>query len=43
MHAALIGFTRMNSSHNGVRLGQALYKLILRIEIIEQVSKELLF
>ena len=43
LHAALIGFTRMNEAHNGLRLGQALYKMILWIGIVEKVSLVLYF
>ncbi|KAF7350175.1 putative AC transposase [Mycena venus] len=35
---ALIGFTRLNSAHNGVRLGQALYKIVSRLGIQKQVG-----
>ncbi|KAJ6521738.1 hypothetical protein B0H19DRAFT_684815 [Mycena capillaripes] len=30
---ALLGFTRINYAHNGVRLGQALYKIVARLGI----------
>ncbi|KIJ26340.1 hypothetical protein M422DRAFT_272627 [Sphaerobolus stellatus SS14] len=36
LHAALIGFTCMNESHNGLRLGQALYKIIARIDLVNK-------
>lgn len=35
--AALIGFVRMNNSHNGVRLGQALFKIAARVGIVHKV------
>ena len=35
---ALLGFTQMNTSHNGVRLGQALYKICDRLKIVHKVS-----
>ena len=35
---ALLGFTQMNTAHNGVRLGQALYKICHRLNIIHKVS-----
>jgi hypothetical protein len=34
---ALLGFTRMNTSHNGVRLGQALFKICNRLGIVHKV------
>ena len=37
-HEAIFEFTQMNTAHNGVRLGQALYKICQRIGIIEKVS-----
>ena len=35
---ALLGFTRMNTAHNGQRLGQALYKICNRLGIVHKVS-----
>jgi len=35
---ALLGFTQMNTAHNGARLGQALYKLCNRVRIIPKVG-----
>jgi hypothetical protein len=35
---ALLGFTRLNNSHNGKRLGQALFKIIRRLGIERNVS-----
>jgi hypothetical protein len=35
---ALFGFTRMNTAHNGRRLGQALYKIVNRLGIVRKVS-----
>lgn len=34
---ALIGFVRVNNAHNGVRLGQALFKVSMRVGIIPYV------
>ena len=34
---ALLGFTLMNTAHNGVRLGQALYKICDRLKIVHKV------
>ena len=36
---ALIGFTKLNNAHNGVRLGQALFKVIKRVGIENKVSE----
>lgn len=36
--SALFGFTQMNSAHNGVRLGRALYKIAKRLGIAHKVS-----
>ena len=36
--SALIGFTRLNNAHNGVRLGQALFKIVKRMGIEQKVS-----
>ncbi|THH18798.1 hypothetical protein EUX98_g8896 [Antrodiella citrinella] len=38
MQNAIIGFTRLNSAHNGVRLGQALYKIVDRIGVAHKVG-----
>jgi len=35
---ALLGFTRLNNAHNGVRLGHALFKVIKRVGIEHKVS-----
>ena len=34
---ALFGFTFMNTAHNGVRLGQALYKICDHLKIVHKV------
>ena len=34
---ALFGFTRMNTAHNGRRLGQALFKICARLDIVKKV------
>ena len=36
-HSALFGFTQLNSSHDGVRLGRALYKIVKRLAIGDKV------
>jgi hypothetical protein len=35
---ALLGFIQMNTAHNGMRLGQALYKVCSRLWIVAKVS-----
>jgi hypothetical protein len=35
---ALLGFVQMNTAHNGARLGQALYKVCNRLQIVPKVS-----
>jgi hypothetical protein len=35
---ALLGFIQMNTAHNGTRLGQALYKVCSRLQIVAKVS-----
>lgn len=35
---ALLGFTQLNTAHNGARLGQALYKVCNRLDIIPKVN-----
>ena len=37
-HSALFGFTQMDTAHDGVRLGHALFKVIRRIGIEHKVS-----
>lgn len=34
---ALFGFTRLNNAHHGVRLGQALFKIVDRLGIAKRV------
>ncbi len=34
----LLGFTQMNMAHNGTWLGQALYKVCNRLEVVHKVS-----
>jgi hypothetical protein len=36
---AILGFTRMNTVHNGKRLGQALFKICLHLEIVHKVCE----
>lgn len=38
----LLGFSRMNTAHNGARLGQALYKICHRLGIVHKVRRNLL-
>jgi hypothetical protein len=38
LREALLGFTRRNNAHHGVRLGQALYKVFKRFDIVNRVS-----
>ena len=38
LQCAVLGFTQLNNSHNGQRLGQALYKIIDRVGIAHKVS-----
>lgn len=35
---ALLGFVRLNNAHNGIQLGQALFKVICRVGIEHKVS-----
>ena len=37
LKSALLGFTKLNNAHNGVRLGQALYRVIDRLGIAHKV------
>jgi hypothetical protein len=37
VQSALLGFTRLNNSHNGKRLGQALYKVVKRVGVAHKV------
>jgi hypothetical protein len=39
--AALFGFTQLNTAHNGKRLGQALFKVVQRLEILDKVCIKL--
>lgn len=36
-HSALLGFTQMNSAHDGVRLGRALFKIVRRLGFAHKV------
>jgi hypothetical protein len=38
LHTALLGFTKLNNSHNGTRLGQALFKIVARLGIAHKVQ-----
>ncbi|KAF8798471.1 hypothetical protein BYT27DRAFT_7040239, partial [Phlegmacium glaucopus] len=35
---ALLGFTQMNTAHNGTRLVQALYKICDRLGIVHKIG-----
>jgi hypothetical protein len=37
MKTALLGFVQLNTAHNGRRLGQALFKIVERLEITNKV------
>jgi hypothetical protein len=37
VQTALLGFTQLNNAHNGVRLGQALMKIVSRMGIAHKV------
>ena len=39
---ALLRFVQMNMAHNGVQLGQALYKVCNRLQIVHKVSTDIL-
>ena len=36
-HSTLFGFMQLNSSHDGVQLGRALYKIVKRLAIGDKV------
>jgi hypothetical protein len=38
LNSALLGFTRLNNAHNGKRLRQALFKIIIRMGIAHKVN-----
>jgi hypothetical protein len=38
LQEAILGFTRLNNAHHGVRLGQALFKIIKRLNLEDRVS-----
>jgi hypothetical protein len=42
LSSALIGFTRLNNAHIGVRLGQALFKVVKRVGIENKVCCDVL-
>ena len=39
---ALLGFTQLNTAHNGTRLGQAQYKVCNQLDIVLKVGFQLL-
>ena len=38
LQTTLFGFTQLNNAHNGMRLGQALFKIVSRLRIAHKVS-----
>ena len=42
LQTALLGFAQLNNAHNGVRLGQALMKIVSRAGIPHKVQNILL-
>jgi hypothetical protein len=36
-NSALLGFTQMNTAHDGIRLGRALFKVVRRLGFIHKV------
>jgi len=38
LQTALLGFTQLNSTHNGIQLGLALFKIVLQAGIAHKVS-----
>ena len=38
---ALLGFVQMDMAHNGVQLGQALYTVCNRLQIVHKVSTDI--
>jgi len=42
LQMALLGFTQLNNAHNGVRLGQALFKIVLRAGIAHKVRDSII-
>lgn len=38
LKTALLGFMQLNSAHNGEHLGQALFKIIKQVSIVQKVS-----
>ena len=38
LHSALLGFVCLNNAHNGVHLGQALFKVVCHVRIEHKVS-----
>jgi hypothetical protein len=42
IESALLGFIRLNNAHNGTRLGQALYKVAKRVDVVHKASLILL-
>lgn len=42
LNSALLGFTKLNNAHNGIRLGQALYRIVERLGIAHKVTSHCL-
>jgi hypothetical protein len=42
LQTALLGFTWLNSAHNGVRFGQALFKIVSRAGIAHKVRHSII-
>ncbi|KAF8802828.1 hypothetical protein BYT27DRAFT_7076292, partial [Phlegmacium glaucopus] len=40
--SALLGFTQMNTAHDGIRLGRALFKIVKRLRIGHKVRTALI-
>ncbi|KAK7017665.1 ribonuclease H-like domain-containing protein [Favolaschia claudopus] len=38
LQEAILGFTRLNNAHHGVRLGQALFKVVQRLGIVKRIG-----
>jgi hypothetical protein len=40
LRTALLGFTQLNNAHNGMQLGQSLFKIVDRLGIAHRVSND---
>jgi hypothetical protein len=43
LRSVLLGFTRLCNSHSGERLGQALFKIVDRVNITQKVLVQFVF